>query len=1038
MLYPKSKENSLSDDLFKNPTNEYRGTPFWSWNCKLSGDELLWQIDRLKEMGFGGFHMHSRSGMATPYLSDEFAKLVRECTEKAEQEGMYAYLYDEDRWPSGAAGGIVTKNRKYSSRYLMLTVSPKEYCNDFTYAMENGKRYLLAVYDVILNGSGELTSYTRINEGDNAKGTKWYAYTEISQATGWYNNQTYVDTLSKEAIDKFIDVTYDFYNKAVGDKFGTVVPSIFTDEPQHLPKTTLSYAESTEDIFIPWTALYDELFREKYTYSILDKLPELFWELPKGDISQARYHYHDFTTELFTQSYADNCGSRCAKHNLLLTGHVYEENSLFEQTVFIGEAMRTYRKFGIPGVDMLRNQKEYTAAKQAQSTVRQYGKEGMTSELYGVTNWDFDFRGHKFQGDWQAAMGVTVRVPHLSWVSMKGDAKRDYPASINYQSPWYKEYSYVEDHFARVNTALTRGKPIVKVGIIHPIETYWLHYGPKGSTVTVRENLDEKFHDLCSWMLSGLMDFDYISEALLPELCGEAKDTLPVGQMEYSAIIISGCETLRSTTVEILTDYVKRGGKLIIAGAAPSMIDALPSDGLKELISGAVRIEFSKAAILEELKNERMVDIREYDGSRSDKLIYQLREDNDCKWFFTAYMREEEECRNIPVPHKRRIMIKGEYTPLLYNTLNGEIENIEFEIQNGYTIIYYTFYRQSSLLLKLNKASKISCKSEKGNKSIIGRERILHKVKYNLSEPNVLLLDIAQYKTDDETEYQPIEYVGKVELYTKNRYSLSNNRTQPWVIEQKPCEHTVTLRYIFNSEIELSDAFLATEDADECNIIFNGKKVENKICGYFTDKAISKIPLPKILLGQNVMEITYPLGDRTNVEACFILGNFGVRCEGIDKTITAPPDTLAFGDTVPQGLPFYGANITYTADIDVPEDCDVLINAGSYVGAVLHVSLDDMDLGIIAYSPYEVLAENVKKGNHTLSITLYGNRHNSFGPIHLNDTKVSWFGPEAWEYAPALGFHDYDMDVVVDYKWKYEYSPKPFGIMASPLIKYIK
>lgn len=81
----------------------------------------------------------------------------------------------------------------------------------------------------------------------------------------------------------------------------------------------------------------------------------------------------------------------------------------------------------------------------------------------------------------QMGLGVTVRVPHLSWVSMKGEAKRDYPASIGYQSPWWKDYAYVEDHFARVCTALTRGKPVVRVGVIHPIESYWLHWGARGS-----------------------------------------------------------------------------------------------------------------------------------------------------------------------------------------------------------------------------------------------------------------------------------------------------------------------------------------------------------------------------------------------------------------------------------------------------------------------------------------------------------------------------------------------------------------------------
>lgn len=68
MLYPKNTEKELSRDLFKNPTSEYRGTPFWSWNCKLDSETLETQIEYLKEMGLGGFHMHSRTGMATEYL----------------------------------------------------------------------------------------------------------------------------------------------------------------------------------------------------------------------------------------------------------------------------------------------------------------------------------------------------------------------------------------------------------------------------------------------------------------------------------------------------------------------------------------------------------------------------------------------------------------------------------------------------------------------------------------------------------------------------------------------------------------------------------------------------------------------------------------------------------------------------------------------------------------------------------------------------------------------------------------------------------
>ena len=66
---------------------------------------------------------------------------------------------------------------------------------------------------------------------------------------------------------------------------------------------------------------------------------------------------------------------------------------------------------------------ELSTVKQAASASRQYGCGGVLCELDGVTDWDFNFSGHKGHGDWQAALGVTVRVPHLAWLSMAGEAK---------------------------------------------------------------------------------------------------------------------------------------------------------------------------------------------------------------------------------------------------------------------------------------------------------------------------------------------------------------------------------------------------------------------------------------------------------------------------------------------------------------------------------------------------------------------------------------------------------------------------------------
>ena len=100
MLYKKNTKNSLDDKLFKNPTSEYRGTPFWAWNNFLTSEELCRQIDVFKEMGLGGFHMHVRTGLKNTYLDDKYMTLVKDCVEKAKSEEMLAWLYDEDIIPN--------------------------------------------------------------------------------------------------------------------------------------------------------------------------------------------------------------------------------------------------------------------------------------------------------------------------------------------------------------------------------------------------------------------------------------------------------------------------------------------------------------------------------------------------------------------------------------------------------------------------------------------------------------------------------------------------------------------------------------------------------------------------------------------------------------------------------------------------------------------------------------------------------------------------------------------------------------------------
>ncbi|MBP5225688.1 MAG: hypothetical protein J6Z38_08940, partial [Lachnospiraceae bacterium] len=305
MLYKKTGEPTLRDDLFRHPTSEYRGAPFWAWNCKLDKEELFRQLDVLKEMGFGGAHMHVRTGMATPYLSDEYMQLIRAVVDRAKESDMLAYLYDEDRWPSGAAGGLVTKDPAFRERYLLFTPYPygsgvpmvplSDNSSHDPMRTENGR--LLACYDVELDPDGGLVSAVRIGENDAAAHTKWYAYLEFARENGWFNNQTYINTLDKKAMDRFIEVTYEAYERTVADEFDKTVPSIFTDEPQFARKQTLKYATDLKDVFLPGTDDLPETFAARCGMDLLDGLPELIWDRADRTVSAVRYHYHDHICE---------------------------------------------------------------------------------------------------------------------------------------------------------------------------------------------------------------------------------------------------------------------------------------------------------------------------------------------------------------------------------------------------------------------------------------------------------------------------------------------------------------------------------------------------------------------------------------------------------------------------------------------------------------------------------------------------------------------------------------------------------------------
>ena len=105
----KSEVHSMKEvkALFMNPPIEYRSAPLWVWNDDITKDQIDQQLADFKSVGMGGVFIHPRPGLITSYISDDWFSLCGYTVKKGKELGMNVWLYDENSYPSGFAGGHV-------------------------------------------------------------------------------------------------------------------------------------------------------------------------------------------------------------------------------------------------------------------------------------------------------------------------------------------------------------------------------------------------------------------------------------------------------------------------------------------------------------------------------------------------------------------------------------------------------------------------------------------------------------------------------------------------------------------------------------------------------------------------------------------------------------------------------------------------------------------------------------------------------------------------------------------------------------------
>jgi hypothetical protein len=211
--------------LFADPPAEYTSAPLWVWNDLLTEEQIRTSLRELAEQGVKQAFVHPRPGLMTPYLSADWFRLWKVALNEAERLGMLIWIYDENSYPSGFAGGAVPEALP-ASRGLGLTIaeSPKP---------PVWKEDLVAVHRL---AGDRLESVTEaVRAGRALPAGRYATVTRQLAAPGpWYANRTYVNLLTPGVTAKFLELTLEPYRRELGAALGTRVPGIFTDEP-HRP-----------------------------------------------------------------------------------------------------------------------------------------------------------------------------------------------------------------------------------------------------------------------------------------------------------------------------------------------------------------------------------------------------------------------------------------------------------------------------------------------------------------------------------------------------------------------------------------------------------------------------------------------------------------------------------------------------------------------------------------------------------------------------------------------------------------------------------
>lgn len=1016
----------------QDPPAEYRSTPFWVWDDKITKEGIDFQLKHFKEAGFGGIFVHPRPGLITDYLSDDWHQLFDYTVQKGKELGLTVWIYDENSYPSGFAGGHVPADM------------PDSYTHGsgLSWQVQDTLKTDTSKYEIVVKlDNGQFREITANLKEEQGQVGKFYLFKKTyGKKSYWQGNFPYVDLLYKGVTQKFMEITmkgYEKYNKA---EFGKAVPGIFTDEPN------LDAALDNRRSY-RWTPdLFDE-FQKRWGYDLRINLPALVDET--GNWKKVRHDYYTTLLELFIDRWAKPWHQYCEENHLAWTGH-YWEHGWPRPTEGIDESS-FYLYHQQPGIDMLGN--IFTpggqgdqfgnarAVRELRSAANQGGQVRTLSETYGGAGWEINFANYKRLVDWEVALGVNFVNQHLAYYTLKGARKFDYPPSFTYHEPWWGNYKPMADYIGRISLAMSTGEQINRTLVLQPNTTAWSYFSRKKGNAAI-DSIQIGFKRFVFQLERAHYEYDLGSELVLRTIGSVKNGKMVVGKRAYSLVVIpASLENLDNGTYKLLKEYLLQGGRIL------SFTKSIPRlDGEESRLNAELMTAFSKqwsyAQAVDDDKARAALLDPDFDLTeslpRSGELYHQRRILKDGQLLFFVNT-DTARVASATITGSGKSLIKmdldnGKCTLLPVKPENGQL-TFDVELSPVGSALY--FLTQSNTAA-LSVAETTTAASEvDGPLEDPVKETVTTAVKPEAE--NVLVLDYLDLKTA-KVEMKEVHFMKAMrKLFDSNGFKMGN----PWQHKIQYKQDYLALdtfktgsgfevTYHFNVAAkadlkQLSSLDVVIERPELWELTLNGVKL-NRSDRWWIDREFFRFPVGNQLkAGANTLVLTAPkMSVHAEIMPVYLVGDFKLNPlkQGFELTNGRLAD---LGSWKAQGYPFYSQKALYTQTyqtLQSGKSYKVALNRWNGTMAVVY--LNGEKVGLITAPPYELeLPAKIKTGANTIGVEVIGSLKNTLGYFYKSNKNRWIIGPGDWDEAPATlpAFNQYFLP---DYGLF-----EPFGVVAT-------